>query len=262
MLAGLSQSKIDQAEHPLDAVLDIAQRARDRINSEVADYTTIMSNSVRVDGGELREEQFLYCKIRHERMEDGKKIPFSIYTSFLKPQDKLGQEAIWVEGQNDNKLVGHAPTVKLPVWLAPDGSIAMEGNRYPIWELGILKLLDQMIEKGNRDRQHGDCEVRLNTKATINERPCVMIEVVHPVKKEPFDFHICRIYIDLQDQLPVAYEGYIWPEKPGDEPPLLERYVYTEIKTNVQLDDLDFDLANAEYQFWGLNKKRRDKKRE
>jgi|GEM_PF-1384858 len=263
LLAGLNQQLIDQAAHPLDPVLDLAHRAREKIGREVRDYTAIMSNSVRPDNdGPLRDEQFLFCKIRHERNEDGKTIPFSVYTSFLKPQDKLGQEAIWVEGENENKLVGHNAIVRIPVWLPPDGSIAMEGNRYPIWDIGILKLLDQMIEKGERDRQHGDCQVRLDTEARINDRPCVMIEVLHPKKKKPFDFHLCRIYIDIEDQLPVAYEGYYWPTIRGEEPPLLERYIYTDIKPNVDLDDLDFDSANAEYQFWVLNKKRRENKQD
>lgn len=252
-LEGLSQAAIDAAPHPLDPVLEVARRARDSIRSEIRDYTAIMINRVRLDDGRLREEQHMFLKVRHARDGDGTEVPFSVYTRFLKPRSMQGQEAIWIEGRNDNKLVGHPPGLLnlTRVWLEPDGPIAMRGNRYPMWDLGILKLLDKMIEKGERDRQHGPCEVRLDMGAAINDAPCVMIEVRHPEKREPFDFHIARIYIDLASQLPVAYEGFLWPEKPGTEPVLLESYIYQQILPNPGLTDADFDPDNRAYNFPG-----------
>jgi hypothetical protein len=35
----------------------------------------------------------------------------------------------------------------------------------------------------------------------------------------------------------------------GSEPPLIEEYTYTDIKTNVGLTDSDFDVRNRKYHF-------------
>ena len=58
-----------------------------------------------------------------------------------------------------------------------------------------------------------------------------------------------RIYVDKESRLPVQAELYGWPEVTGDEPPLLEQYIYTNIKTNIGLVDADFDPQNREYRF-------------
>lgn len=255
LLAGISQTAIDSAPHPLDPVLEVARKAREKIRAEIRDYTATMVNEVRLDDGELREQQYLLCKVRHARQtEDGAKTPFSIYTRFLAPQSKLGQEAIWVEGQRDDHLVAHLPPglTNLMRWtLHPESPTAMSGNRYPIWDIGIVKLLDKMIEKGERDRAAGPCQVRLDPSARINDQPCLMIEVRHDTQRPPYDYHIARIYIDRVQQLPVAYEGYLWPETPGGEPLLLERYIYQDLKLNPGLTDTDFDPDNPAYDYPG-----------
>lgn len=256
IFAGLNQAAIDAAPHPLEPVMQVARRARNLIQSDLQDYTAVLINEVRLENGTLRGEQYMQCKVRHERsLDDGTRVPFSIYTCFLKPASTRGQEAIWIEGRNDNQLVAHpAGLLNLTrVWLAPDGPIAMSGNRYPIWDLGVLNLLEKIIEKGERDLRESDCEVRLDPQARINDRPCVLIEVKHPVERPPFDFHIARIYVDLEEQLPVAYEGYLWPDQPGGEPPLLERYVYQQIVRNPGLTDADFDPDNPAYSYPGGN---------
>lgn len=258
LLGGLSQAAVDAAPHPLEPVLKIAHEARDRIRSEVRDYTTRMINQVRLEDGQLREEQYLFCKVRHAGPDLDPPVAFSIYTRFLAPQSKLGQEAIWVEGRNDNNLVAHLPAglTNLLRWdLHPESSLAMAGNRYPIWDIGILRLLDKIIERGERDRKAGPCVVRLDPAATINGAKCILIEVRHDDRRPPYDFHIARIYVDLEREIPVAYEGFLWPEKEGDPPLLLERYVYQDIQTNVGLGDRDFDPDNPEYDYPGRGKK-------
>jgi Protein of unknown function (DUF1571) len=254
ILADLNQAAIDAAAHPLEPVMQVAFRARALIESDLQDYTAVLVNEVRLDDGKLRGEQYVLCKVRHEQTgAEGKTVPLSLYTCFLKPVSMQGQEAIWVKDRNDNRLVAHpAGLLNLTrVWLEPDGPIAMRGNRYPIWDLGIQNLLNKIIEKGERDLKEGDCEVRLDLHASINERRCVLIEVRHPVERPPFDFHIARIYVDVEEQLPVAYEGYLWPIEPGGEPPLLERYVYQQIVRNPGLTDADFDPDNPGYNYPG-----------
>ena len=63
--------------------------------------------------------------------------------------------------------------------------------------------------------------------------------------------HLSRVYFDKDTKFPVQAETFAWPASPGDDPPLLERYSYSEIRTNVGLSDADFDRSNPDYRFGG-----------
>ena len=83
--------------------------------------------------------------------------------------------------------------------------------------------------------------------------PTCMLEIAHPEKQDRFEFYKARIYIDERD-LPIAYESFLWPEAEGEDPPLLEKYYYTNLKVNVGFDDADFDPDNEAYKFPGGEK--------
>lgn len=248
--AAINQKMIDEADHPFDPLLKIAKLSVEAIDENVRDYKARLASQVFADG-KLQQEKFLECKIRHAHTIDGEEIPFSVYTLFLKPESNVGQEAIWVEGRNDGDLIGHA-TGLLNVKrfkLDPDGPIPMKGNRYPISDIGMRNLIVKMSAIGEKDRQHGECEVTIKRNVQVNGCVCTMLQAVHPYPRDHFEFHIARIYIDDSRNLPIAYEGFSWPEKPGDPPPLLEKYYYTDIQLNVGLTDLDFDPSNEKYNY-------------
>ncbi|MEQ1904551.1 MAG: DUF1571 domain-containing protein [Pirellulaceae bacterium] len=250
ILAGISEEAIRTAEHPLDPFLDVARKAREKLLREVDDYSAVMMNEIRTFAGKQRAPQYMQIKIRHTRDDANRKIPFSIYTHFLKPKELLGQEAIWIEGQNDGKLIGHPATLNIKrFYLDPKGSLAMGDNRHPIFELGLERLLNQVIEKGERDRKVGTCEVSFERDVNVNGVRCLKIIVRHPIKQEPFDFHLAIIYVDIERQIPIGYEGFDWPSSPGGEPELIERYFYSDIEVNKGFTDLDWDPANPEYKF-------------
>jgi len=252
--ATINQQVINDAEHPFDPLLKVAEASIAKIDESIRDYKATLVSQVFVDGV-LQPEKYLECKIRHKGIEGAgdtqKEIPFSVYTLFLKPEENAGQEAIWVDGWHQGNLVAHATgflNVKR-AYLDPEGAIAMRGNRYPIREIGIRNLIVKMAEIGNKDRQHGECEVTIKRNVDINGCQCTLLQAVHPVQRDHFEFHIARIYIDDARNIPIAYEGYLWPEKEGDEPPLLEKYYYTDIEINVGLTDADFDPANEAYNY-------------
>ena len=62
-------------------------------------------------------------------------------------------------------------------------------------------------------------------------------------------FHRVRLYIDKELGLPIRFEAYDWPKHRGAEPELAEEYTYSELKLNVGLTELDFDVANSAYSF-------------
>jgi hypothetical protein len=230
--------------HPLDAALVLAKQVLQNIDDNVRDYTAIVIKQERI-GSELTPEEICEVKMRNK--------PFSVYMKFLAPEKLKGQEALYVEGANENKLVGHAGSgIKAlagSVWLDPRGPLAMLGQRYPITELGIANLTKRLIEVGEHDRRYGECYVSRNDDAKVGDRPCILITVMHPVRRPVFIFHIARIFIDKQLMVPLHYEAYDWPQQPGEAPPLLERYTYANLKLNVGLTDADFDPNYPEYHF-------------
>jgi hypothetical protein len=239
------------APHPLDPALKIAEERLRFLQDHVRDYTCTIVKRERVKDV-LGDYQYMFAKIRHRNEMDGKVVtPFSVYLRFVKPESIAGREVIWVEGKNNGSMIVHETgllNVKR-LSLDPNGILAMMGQRYPVSKIGILNLVDELIQKGKRDRKHSECEVQFFKNAQINKRPCTMIQVVHPVKRDYFDFHKVQIFIDVKLNVPVRYAAWLWPEEPGAEAPLLEEYTYLDVELNPGLTDKDFDPDNPEYQY-------------
>ena len=126
----------------------------------------------------------------------------------------------------------------------------MRGQRYPLTEIGILNLVRRLIEVAEKDVKYGECEVKFfNKDVKINERGCTCIQVVHPVPRRNFLFHMARIFVDNELNVPVRFESYAWPKKPGGPPDLLEEYTYLNMKLNNGFTDADFDTRNPNYNF-------------
>lgn len=243
----------DTTAHPLDPALQIARQSLLNIRENVVDYTAIMIKRERI-GEKLGDYEFMFAKVRNRKLQDGQlKTPFSVYMNFLKPSSVKGREVIYVENRNNGQMVAHEGGFKgrfLPTMdLDPNGMIAMTGQRYPITEMGIENLVVKLIEKGERDRKHGECNVQFSRGAKVGGRPCTVLIVSHPVARAYFDFHIAQIFIDDELNIPVRYAAFSWPSIEGGEPELIEEYTYQDIKLNVGLVDADFDRKNSSYNF-------------
>lgn len=229
-------------EHKLLPAVRWAKLCMDNM-AKIQDYSAKMVKRERIDGT-LSDYEYLYVKVRHQ--------PFSVYLSFIGPARVKGQEAIYVAGQNNGNLLGHANGMRKifgTVSLKPDSMLAMAGNRYPITELGIRRLTERLIEVGEHDAQFGECDVTAIPNTKINGRECVCLQVFHPVPRKEFLFHKAKIYVDSQLNLPVRYEAYDWPTEQGGQPQLLEEYTYLDLKINNGFTDRDFDVTNPAYQF-------------
>jgi len=232
------------AEHPLEPALKIAQQGLANIAAKIQDYSATMVKRERIDGV-LGEHEYMFCKVRHE--------PFSVYLSFLAPEAVKGQEVIYVNGQNDDNILAHAGSgVRAMVGmvsLKPSSMLAMQGNRYPITELGVENLTRRLVEVAEHDKQFGECEVNFFPGAKVNGRVCTCIQVTHPVPRRNFRFHLARVFIDDELTIPVRYEAYDWPQEPGGQPVLMEEYTYMNVQINQGFTDLDFDPRNPAYKF-------------
>ncbi len=244
--------------HPLDPALDMARDAVTLIQRDIVDYTATIVKRERIKQV-LGEYEFMEAKVRNRKVVDGKLVvPLSVYLRFVKPKEVAGREVVWVEGQNNNKLRAHEGGIKgklLPtVWLDPDSALAMRGQLHPIYDIGIENLVLKLIERGEKEKQYGECEVTFTPGAKINGRLCTVLRVIHPVQRPHFEFHKAEIFIDDQMKIPVRYAAYYWPLKPGDtELPVLEEYTYLNVKLGFVgsplLQDADFDSENPNYNF-------------
>ena len=237
------------AVHALDPALTMASKGLEFSQGGVRDYTATLVKRERVEG-ELQAYEYIYLKVRNPKPQ----VPFSVYMYFLKPADAKGREVIYIDGKHDNKMLVHegGGGIKgaLPnLELDPAGFLAMKGQRYPLTEVGVENLMKQLLQRGNRDRAAGDCKVQFRKGAKINGRVCTLIQVTHPNKRAPYDFHIAQIFVDDELGMPIRYASYDWPKSDEARPELIEEYTYLNLKINVGLKDVDFSQENPNYAF-------------
>lgn len=232
------------AEHPLMPALRWARDSLRRMETNLHDYSAVMVKRERHEG-KVSNYEYMFIKVRHK--------PLSVYLYFLDPPAVKGQEVIYVQGQNDGKMLAHPVGIRQKivgtVKLDPNGPIAMRGNHYPITEIGMLNLVRRMIEVGDHDAQYGECEVKFMPGAKVNGRTCTCLQIVHPVPRREFMFHIARIFVDDELIVPLRLEAYDWPSQPGGQPELIEEYTYLNVKINNGFTDADFDVRNPNYGF-------------
>lgn len=231
------------SDRPMSPILESARDSLVRINA-YQDYSCTLLALERYDG-ELKPLAKMPLKVRHE--------PFSVYVSYQAPANVKGQEVIYVKGRNNGKLLAHTTGIKHRLLgtlsLDPLGTLAMQGNRHPITEVGLRRLVERMIEVGEREVNHADTTVSVVSAVEISGRQCEGVQIVHAHKHPTCMYHKVRVYIDPVLQFPVRFESYDWPAAAGEEAPLLEQYTYTDLKFNNGFTDADFSTSNPAYAF-------------
>lgn len=253
--ASLEVAEIDsmiRREHPLREPLAMAIDAYDRTRREIRDYTCTLEKRERV-GGRLLGPEIIQAKMRHEVVEgDQVVVPLSIYLKFESPDAVRGREILYVRGENDDKMIVRKGGRRLPfitVSLDLDSPMVMSGCRYPLTEFGILRLLERMIVLGQAEMEYDECEVDVAKSVETANGRAIQIDIRHPHRREHFQYHLARALIDEKTQLPISFESYDWPAKEGEDPLMVEQYIYRDLQVNVGLTDADFDPANPEYGF-------------
>jgi hypothetical protein len=257
---GETGSEAPRGSHPLDPVLEMARRSLGLHRSRDRDYTAIMGKRLRI-GSKLGEPEVMRLKLRSRASDlesESEPRPIDVYLGFEQPKSLAGREVLWRQGLEDDQMIVHeAGFLNLArVRLAPTSRLAMLGNRYPISDIGIERLLLKLIDIGTRDRLLGDCEVSIREGVVVAGRLCRRIEVVHPQKtaeidgqKFEFAYYRAEIDIDVENELPIHYASYLWPEQADSDPLLDEEFTYQELRLNCDLSDLDFDPDNPEYRY-------------
>ncbi len=255
----LPENATPEVSHALDPLLDFAKAALRNHIEKHRDYIAVLIKRERVNG-KLLPETKMALKLKYGVQIDPEtsQRPVSVYLRTMEPKSQAGREVIWVQGRNNNKLTAHESGFLgiISVDLMPESRLAMLGNRYPITDIGIEKLLGKLIERGQRDRQLGPATVRTTENASIGDRTCRLIEVIHESptatvdgQTVEFEFSLAQIYIDQERLIPLKYASFSWPKTPDAAPELLEEYTYLDISINVGLTEADFDTKNPAYGF-------------
>lgn len=241
-----------QTQHPIDPALKMARASLRHAQENIDDYTALFVKRCRVDG-ELPPLCYAKLKVRDRKIENGVvATPMGVYLDFLKPAAVQGREVIWKEGANDGNMVVHQGGMSrfVTLNLDPNGYIAMRGQRYPVTDIGIENLLKKIIQTAERDRQYDECEMKIYRNAKVGKVSCTMVEVIHPVPRNHFDFHRAQVFFCDDLKVPIRYKSWSWPEAAGQEPPVQEEYNYLRLAVNVGLTDTDFDPENPKYRYY------------
>jgi hypothetical protein len=238
------QARVANSDHPVMPVLKWARDEASGMESGISDYSATLISRER-SNGKLGDYESVLLKIRHR--------PFSVYAYVMAPENRKGDEAIYVEGRNDGKLLAHTTGITgrlmRTVALDPRGNLAMEGQRHPITELGMVQLCRRVIQFAEDDVRYAESQVQFFHGVKVGDRPCTCIEVMHPQPRSNFHFHLLRVFVDDQLRTPIRYEHYDWPKQPGGAAELVEEYTYANLKLNNGFGDIDFDPRNRQYAF-------------
>ncbi|WP_372895751.1 DUF1571 domain-containing protein [Stieleria sp.] len=249
----------DQTPRPRQSsiaeVLELADRALASMDDSLEDYTARFIKQDRSESGVLNERSEMEVKIQTRHRNETNDAPIRIYLKFLAPEAAAGREVIWGKDLYDGQMAVHEVTVLLSwktLWLDPTGMLAMAGQRYPIYEIGITGLVEKLIERGQKDLDNPDVTVTITRDHEFDSRMCDLIKAQRsqPGGGED-DFSLAEIVYDPERLLILSYRSFGWPDPdaPDDQLPLVESYEYRDLKTNVGLTDKDFDITNESYTF-------------
>jgi hypothetical protein len=159
-----------------------------------------------------------------------------------------GTEALYVKGQNVNKLIAHRGGILGVVTLAMDarGPLAMKGNRHPITEAGFGFIIGEIRRDLERALRHGDFEIMRMGEEAFGGRPATVVEArFNP--REGRKYYAFRMVIHIDKELLLPVGNVFFDEKEV----LFEKYSFTDVRLNLGLGNTDFSRDNEEYRFLG-----------
>ncbi|MEZ6056977.1 MAG: DUF1571 domain-containing protein [Planctomycetaceae bacterium] len=234
-------ARIDNAPstHPLIPALKIAAESLIEVE-KVRDYTSTLIKN------ELVGRKTIETKIQLKFRE----APKGVYLKFIEPN--AGREVIYQPTVSGGNLQVHETGLAALIGtlsLEPTGATAMADNRHPVTEIGIKQMLELVVDQWLKETKLAEPKVNFYPNAKIGNLSCRVVEVTHASKETGASFHITRLYIDSETKLPVRIQNYDFPARAKQKPEVVEDYFYTELRTNVGLTDLDFDVRNPAYKF-------------
>ena len=101
---GNTREQLPSAPETLDDMLTFAESLLVDLKRNVRDYKAILVKRERI-GGKLHEESRMEIKVRNAQKMRAQDVGLASYFYFLSPKSAKGREVIWVDGENDNKIL-------------------------------------------------------------------------------------------------------------------------------------------------------------
>jgi len=202
--------------------------------TKVDNYTALFHRVEFVDG-KLTPEEVAFLKFKH---------PFKIYFRWVMPAK--GQESLYIDGANNNKIRAHASGLIgfVTVNLDPKGSKAMQNSRHPITEAGLHNLVAKITSNMRRAQKAGEFVAKDHGEQTVYGRKTRELEGILPKDaSKGYYCYRCIVNLDLETKMPVKTQIFDWDDR------LVECYGYERLNLNPGLTDKDFDSKNPEYHF-------------
>jgi len=198
-------------------------------------------------GGRVRPMEEIDAAVREE--------PLSVHLRWVGRVDR-GKEALYVDGENDDRVRVRAGHLPAPVVLnvEPDGALAMKTSRHPITHIGLRTLARGLLQRRDEASPAPPESFRLLGRLTLDGRRVSVIgrRTVTPSPGETPDSLVCGL--DDASGLPVFVARYgapseATPSQSGDGgagspdgTPLLGFYRYRRVQPG-PLPDGTFDFA-------------------
>ena len=231
----------------------LLQQGLDRFRN-IESYKFTLTRQERV-GGDLLAPQVMDVKLRHE--------PFSLYMKWLKGEGAgvKGRQLLFVEGQNDDKLIilpgGLAGRLTGAVELSLDDPLVTAEARHPANECGLLNLAQTVLGHHLRDLE-ADCrgvQCELHDNQMYNDRPCFLFIATYESPERSPTYRKVAMFIDKEMSMPICINNYTWG--PDDVAPqeldsltLVEAYSYSDIVVDTReasLTEDDWSRDNKRY---------------
>ena len=201
-------------------------------------YSAILEMQEEVSGT-LRPVDRIEFKTRRE--------PFSVYMRW----NESGQEALYVHGENDNRLIVK-PTKGLAairrVWrLEPDSRMAKQNCRYPITDAGLENLVIRIRAFYSQRDDWSRLAVCDLEQSRIADRDVTIVNVTFTDKSSVPEYSGSKFCFDMQSKLLTAVDNYGWAS--DGQRRHVEHYAYEQIVENSLPSDVDFSQENPDYRF-------------
>lgn len=200
----------------------------------VNDFTCIVTKRERI-GGTLQPQETILLKSREK--------PFSIYAKWITGKKK-GQEALFVQGKNKNKVIAHFGGLQglFGVFkVDPNSSLARKYARHPITEVGFSHMLKSLTSVCERAKRNGDLKLIYVGEKKLADGVVARGLVRILPKKNCYPCHIMFFYLDEKTLLPARLVQLDWDYL------LLDSYTFSHVRVNQGLTDKDFDPNNRQY---------------
>lgn len=221
-----------------------AKERFETINRNFGAYACIVTMRETV-GGELQDMRRAQMIFRAK--------PFSVYLKYITPDNIVGREMLYVEGKYYGKIIatkgGFRPALAhITRAIKTDSPMARAESNHSLKELGIASMMKQLLDVAYSIEQFPDCKIEFIENASIDNRPCTVIQITHEPKSKVFPFYKGQVFIDNQYLVPVRFVCYDWPDASGIAP-IREEFTYTNIIPNISVTEADFDYRNPRYEF-------------